>query len=450
MRAKRRMRYLSLVSVIVLLMNVLAPINSAWAAISWSTKAPMPTARIFHKAESVNGKIYAIGGQTGWDSSYAVPMVEEYDPLTNVWITKTPVPSPRAAFGIAVVNDKIYILGGWTAPWPVNTVQEYNPATDSWSTKTPIPMVTTAATAAAVNNKIYLLGGSGPDGVPVNTVREYDPVTDSWATKAPMPTARRWLTAAVVNNKIYTIGGGTAPNDTPTNVVEEYDPATNTWATKSPLPTADLMAAVAAVTVNGKIYAMRDATPVYKYDPTTNSWSSESPMSVGHYGGAAVAIGNKIYVLGGNWGFTIHGITEEGVIPVQAESTVQVQATVNPTIQLTVNPTTLNFGNVNPAVGSYTQTKNATVSSNRPWNLYVRKTRDLTGTNPSNVIPSSQLTFTSPAQQNPVQFQLTDTLVNSGSETSGTLTNINYNLQVTWYDKPDSYSAEHIYTAIQP
>jgi hypothetical protein len=48
---------------------------------TWETRNPMPTARSGLGAVAVNGKIYAIGGATEWDSY--VGTNEVYDPATN-------------------------------------------------------------------------------------------------------------------------------------------------------------------------------------------------------------------------------------------------------------------------------------------------------------------------------------------------------------------------------
>ena len=48
----------------------------------WTTKAPMPTARLWLSGEVVGGKIYAIGGATAVGSP-TLTTVEEYDPITN-------------------------------------------------------------------------------------------------------------------------------------------------------------------------------------------------------------------------------------------------------------------------------------------------------------------------------------------------------------------------------
>src|SRR5260370_394304 len=56
---------------------------------SWSTVAPMPTARQFLAAAAgADGRVYAIGGlQFGGGP---LNTVEAYDPFTNIWSTVAP------------------------------------------------------------------------------------------------------------------------------------------------------------------------------------------------------------------------------------------------------------------------------------------------------------------------------------------------------------------------
>jgi hypothetical protein len=46
---------------------------------TWTTKADMPTARMFLSTSTVNGKIYAIGGSFAGYPWVPAPTVEEYD-----------------------------------------------------------------------------------------------------------------------------------------------------------------------------------------------------------------------------------------------------------------------------------------------------------------------------------------------------------------------------------
>ena len=71
---------------------------------SWSTKAPMPTARGMVGVGSALGKVYAIGGYVGGQARLGT--VEEYDPMANSWSARASIPTPRAGLGVAVLETK--------------------------------------------------------------------------------------------------------------------------------------------------------------------------------------------------------------------------------------------------------------------------------------------------------------------------------------------------------
>lgn len=90
---------------------------------SWVSKAPMHIARSDLGIATVNGKIYAFGGNTengyipnnegndynakGWITN----INEEYNPITDTWAFKTPMSTQRYEFAIASYQGKI--LFGW-------------------------------------------------------------------------------------------------------------------------------------------------------------------------------------------------------------------------------------------------------------------------------------------------------------------------------------------------
>jgi hypothetical protein len=167
---------------------------------TWATKAPMHQARAGLGVAVVNGKIYAIGGNT--QSGLYPPLLngefvgtnEEYDIATDTWTTKTPMPTPRAYFAIVVYQNKIYCIGGiigigqgfydgTSVLLPMRILsgvnEVYDPATDTWENKTAAPVAGMMMKAAVLNGKIYLIDGN------LNEV--YDPTSDTWTTKAPPP-----------------------------------------------------------------------------------------------------------------------------------------------------------------------------------------------------------------------------------------------------------------------
>jgi hypothetical protein len=198
----------------------------------------------------------------------------------------------RSNLGVAAVNGKIYAIGGNTQNGVVGTNEEYDPETDTWTYKTPMPTPSNSFATAVYQNKVYCIGGE------VNEV--YDPITDTWETKTPMPTPRTDLQANVANGRIYLIGGFPYPNGSFVN--EVYDPATNSWTTKTPIPTA--VAGYVSAIVDGKIYII-DSGANQIYDTVTDSWTRglSPPYSTSTPWGAAattdVNAPKRIYVFSG-------------------------------------------------------------------------------------------------------------------------------------------------------
>jgi N-acetylneuraminic acid mutarotase len=80
---------------------------------TWSTKAPVPTARSGIGVAALDGKIYVLGGE-GWidDFGGVFRANEAYDPKTNLWAKEARMPTPRHGFAKAVVDGKLYAVSG--------------------------------------------------------------------------------------------------------------------------------------------------------------------------------------------------------------------------------------------------------------------------------------------------------------------------------------------------
>jgi N-acetylneuraminic acid mutarotase len=277
---------------------------------TWKPMASMPTARAQLGVAVANGKVYAIGGSANDPVSGGPALLnvtEEYDPVTDTWTTKAPMPTARHSFGITVYENKIYCIGG-SANGPVLAENEvYDPATDTWETRNPMPSARAALCANVVNGKIYLMGGN-----PANTTNEaYDPSTDSWTTKTQIPKDAVYSESAVVNDKIYLFGGLSNRNST-----QIYDPETDTWTSGAAIPVG--VAEGAAAATNGvnapvRIYLIGGETTYVSngvtfgnvtdlnqvYDPESNKWSMGASLPTElHYFGLANA-NDTLYVLGG-------------------------------------------------------------------------------------------------------------------------------------------------------
>ncbi|RAV22235.1 Kelch repeat-containing protein [Paenibacillus contaminans] len=286
---------LSLCLAIMMLSSVLA-VPSLAAEDTWTTKAPILTAKSYITSAELNGKIYVFGGRTA-SASTPIATVEEYDPTTDTWTSKADMPTARESAGAVAINGKIYVFGGLVNGGPaINKVEAYDPITNTWTIKSPMPYAQGHFGIAEVNGKVYILGGTySPKKVLV-----YDPVTDSWLTKSDIPSPREYYKATVINGKIYTIG-----ND---NMM--YDPTTDTWTSKASPPVNVLGSALTSL--NGKIYLLggyslsRYYNELFEYDPSTDSWAPRTNMITARAYLTAVSLNGHIYAIGGHSGNSVY------------------------------------------------------------------------------------------------------------------------------------------------
>lgn len=216
----------------------------------WEELARMPETTTGRPALGlVDGRIYAtIGNQ--W--------MYVYNSATDRWSSRTPVPVTRSIAGIASLNGKLYAIGGnepGHVPSEIDRIDVYDPANDSWTIggaatmpgqRTHLPGV-----IPVVDGRIYVAGGWNGYSAQ-STVFVYDPTTDTWASERSMPTARYAAGHAAVDNKLHVIGGNwggsgghwLAANET---LTPGSLPPQGTWLSRASMPTArDSMAVVAA------------------------------------------------------------------------------------------------------------------------------------------------------------------------------------------------------------
>ncbi len=260
-----------------------------------------------------------------------------YDPATDTWHIKSHMPSRKIGFGIAVYQDKIYAIGGQSgynmsgsgAPIFSPSVEVYDPSTDTWETKTSMPKPRTYLDANVVNDKIYLIGGSG--GPYANQV--YDPLTDTWTeieTHArasypySYPLSVYLYVSAVIDDKIYIIGGIYGKDS-----VQIFDPRLQTWKSGADIPFYKSRSGCAATTgkkapkriyvLGGGDYFTTSRNEIY--DPESDTWTTGEPMPTSRHDLAVAVVDDKIYAIGGNTGYlgTVTGVNEQytpaGYIP---------------------------------------------------------------------------------------------------------------------------------------
>lgn len=232
----------------------------------------------------------------------------------DYWVKRAPMPNSGDFVSTAVIDGEIYVIGSNnTANSNYNYL--YNPSTDSWLSKTPMPTVQMGGAIATYQNKIYVIGGGQgitPDITTYQTGANtmYDPTTDTWTSKTPMSMGYANLKAVTVEGMIYVMGGTTVTSMKMNvyGINERYNPETDSWQSLTPMPLP--VYNFGMVAIGTKIYILgglitSQLDPSNKtqiYDTQTDTWSYGTPMPITTCGGTAAAItdgvDSKIYYIG--------------------------------------------------------------------------------------------------------------------------------------------------------
>ncbi len=209
----------------------------------WEYTTPLPQPINHGMAATVNGKVYMIGGQThaGGRSERAgfLDTVFEYDPELSTWTSRAPMPTARSGGATAVIDNKIYVAGG--RPPQGNDFAVYEPDTDSWTVLPGLPTQRNHLVVAAIDDKVYVVGGrfgAGFSSELTNILEVFDSTTNTWTSEAPMPTTRSGINGIVADGCLH-VWGGEGNDDSPLGVFGEhevYNPVSDSWISLAPLP----------------------------------------------------------------------------------------------------------------------------------------------------------------------------------------------------------------------
>ncbi len=209
---------------------------TAGAEGSWVTKHKMPQAMIGMAAvaDTLNGKIYLIGGAPSYFSS-ASNKVYEYDPLLDTFIAKTPLPEPRAFMAACEWNGDIYAIGGTTqagAGEVFQTVLKYNPSSPlGWVSVNSLIKKRNVAAAVVLDDKIFVTGGDEEgllNGSKTTEVLDLTAPGSAWMLLGADMMGNRWMHGAgVIDGQLYVFGG--ASNGEELSNVEMLNMSNGEW-----------------------------------------------------------------------------------------------------------------------------------------------------------------------------------------------------------------------------
>ena len=271
----------------------------------WTSLASMRTARHGLASTALGGLVYAMGGAyRSFDfhsiGFYGVVAVEVYNPATNTWTAAASLPVSRVyPNGSAAIRGRIYLPGGAGCDSPIGNCRETNTlfifdpsvgALGTWTVGPPMPVIMEGGTSGAINDQLYVLAGWSV-GAPRNFLFRFDPVSTLWTRLTDSPNGHTFGASAVVDGKLYASGGQGRPT-----ALSIYDPASDSWTSKA-MPVG--YQHHAAVAIGNLLYLVGgqqiisgvwgSGNLVMAYDPQDDSWTTPAPVPAagGPYSGNA-------------------------------------------------------------------------------------------------------------------------------------------------------------------
>lgn len=237
--------------------------------------------------------LYVVGGA---GDKGPLGRLERYSFADGRWELLSKDLLPRKHGAAVLVGQKIYIFGGRDEGGTIPDVEVYDLERKRVFEAAPMPTPRYFVSAAHFEGRIFVAGGTVGWGRS-SLVEAYDPRTNAWYV-APSLREARDTQLVVSGGELFALGGYTGGKEGVLTVVEQLDGREWRRVSEMPLPTSSFSAAAAG----GHIYTFgdhRDPGRVLRFRPADGSWTL---LEVGFFPrrhSAAVAVGERVLVLGG-------------------------------------------------------------------------------------------------------------------------------------------------------
>lgn len=281
-------------------------------------------------AAAVGDDIFIFGGT---DGEQCRADIERFNTITGKITRMKTTLIPRMFHTAETADGKIYITGGYDDENRLRTTLEiYDPKTDAVATGAQLPTGRYLLSSVMVNNEMYVSGGSflvlekplsgaaelyGRGRMISGALEIYSVANDSWRTAAAMNRPRQ-TEIIEMDGAIYALGGFNGSNSL--NYLDAYDLKTDSWRKLKNIPFR--ISAHHGIPVGSKLWLFGDfhnPGRVSVFDCTAGVWNQahnvkaefdgKAEAEPGYAGtdpvfkparhAAVVRVGDYVYVLGG-------------------------------------------------------------------------------------------------------------------------------------------------------
>lgn len=238
----------------------------------------------------------------------------------DTWLASAPLQRARAGLAAAVLGDRLYALEGANSP----SRESYAPGELAWLVDETYDLAQTSNTTTALRNGrsliavglgadvAYTAGGTNGLGL-LNTAVRYD--ADAVSTEQALLTTEVKAAAGGLLSDFLVVAGGVRTDGAVSVATQRANVATSAKTAGATMPLG--VAGAASVAIGTKLYVLggytlTGATPtaqksVQVYDLTGNAWRRDgdaqatppAPLPEARHSAAAAVLGGKIYMAGG-------------------------------------------------------------------------------------------------------------------------------------------------------
>jgi hypothetical protein len=274
---------------------------------AWIDAPALPAPRQEIGVVAFADEIWVLGGFD--DQGRVVPDVFIFEPTAGVWRAGPALPTPMHHANVAVAAGRIWVLGFLTGLdfRADGRAYVYDPAVGAWHDAPPLPagQVRGASGVAVLDDGVHLVGGlAGGQAVRLHT--RFDPTTGLYSPRAEAPRSVDHVAAGALQGRLHLVGGRARNISAHTDAHDIYDPIADAWSSGPPLPTS--RAGGAAVTLGERLYVFggegaRNPSGVFAeaeaFDVQTERWTRLTPMGRPRHGNGAAAAFGRIHIPGG-------------------------------------------------------------------------------------------------------------------------------------------------------
>lgn len=248
-----------------------------------------------------DGRIVVVAGLLRDDTPSA--QVDFYDPRTDAWSPGPKLPNPLHHTAVGVLGDRLYVVGGYTGAagqWkPVADVHSLGPGETRWRAEPPLSGPRGALAVASLADALVAVGGvgNGPEVV-TEVLRRGSP---GWERGPDLPNPSEHLAATAGGGRAYAIAGRYRSLEGNLDTVHSFTPGDRQWRKEPRLRRS--RGGIGAAAPGGHPCVAGGEAP----DGTVPSieclsrgrWRDVASLAVPRHGGAVVAVGGTLHVIGG-------------------------------------------------------------------------------------------------------------------------------------------------------